>query len=275
MRNRAGAALNVAGFVDRVVTMQEEAESSGRALQSVEQRIFIDALVRLAVAVLWCALNCTVLYCHWSKYIKPSPNKYIPVRAIVPDDLKGNWKYGMFECFGELGTCCCFSFFPACMWGDFWYRAGWLHASFDESSNQKFGDKPLDELCPGWLFFLGCFGWCAMNDFVACFTPCVYAAGRSGIAFIDGGDGGLGKIVPMTKRFGLPNAGLSTFITDCCLYCWCSPCAATQEYRQVMALLDRGPVQEESNAPVVMGAVVGANVVGQPVVANTVESNKA
>jgi len=99
--------------------------------------------------------------------------------------------------------------------------------------------------------------------------PCGAAVLRGGISFIDNKEGGMGKIVPMRKRFGLPIEGLNTFITDTCWYCWCASCVATQEYRQVMALLDLGPVQEEDNTPpIVAGAIVGTTIVGEPVAAN-------
>mmetsp|Transcript_103607 Transcript_103607/g.200764 ORF Transcript_103607/g.200764 Transcript_103607/m.200764 type:complete len:160 (+) Transcript_103607:2-481(+) len=154
------------------------------------------------------------------------------------------------------------------MFSDLWYRAGWLHAAFDESHNQKIGDKPLDESCPGWLFFLGCCGFCAASDFAGCCMACGAAALRGGISFIDGGDGGLGKIVPMRKRFEMPHTGINTFLYDSLCYCCCGSCIATQEYRQVMELLNRGPVQQETSPPVVQAAVVGATVVGEPVATN-------
>jgi len=93
---------------------------------------------------------------------------------------------------------------------------------------------------------------------------------RGGIECVDGGDGGLGKMVPLRKRFGLPHTGLTTFIMDTLCYCFCAPCVATQEYRQVMELLSRG-VQEETAAVPASAADAGAPVIiGQAVEVNEV-----
>jgi len=266
--------LNFLGIVDHIVTMQEEAEIGGRSLQEEASKSRVGRIgglggggmslfIRVAVFLGVCILQCTVLYCHWNRYIKPDPNKFIPRRAVVPDDLKGNWKYGMFDCMGELGTCCCFSWFPACMFSDLWYRAGWIHAFCDKDQHSN---DSLDGSCPGYLFFAGCCGWCLANDCLACCTCCGYATLRGGIECVDGGDGGLGKIVPMRKRFGVPHDGFKTFIMDTLAYCFCAPCAATQEYRQVMELLDRGPVQEViNNVPIAVPVMGAPAIMGEPV----------
>merc|ERR1712150_158502 len=92
--------------------------------------------------------------------------------------------------------------------------------------------------------------------------------------FVDGSDGGLGDgIVPLRKMFGLEHNGISTFCEDCCCFCWFAPCVFTQEYRQMMALLSRAPLQvQQRTMPGV--AVIGQPVVGQPVaVGNAVPDN--
>lgn len=208
-----------------------------------------DLLIRLVVLVLVCSIECITLCCYWSMYIKRTPDKYIPSNAIVPEDLKGTWKLGTFDCCKALGTCCCFLWCPACTFSDLWYRAGFMHAFVK--------DNTFEDRCPGWLFFAGACGYCAMT--ASDCGPCGHAILRGGISFVDGSDGGLGDLVPMRKRFGMPHEGCMTFLEDCCCYCWCGPCVGTQEYVQVMEVLDRG-------VQVAAPASMTAQVVGAPVV---------
>lgn len=86
-------------------------------------------------------------------------------------------------------------------------------------------------------------------------------------------------MVPLRKRFGLPHTGFTTFIMDTLCYCFCAPCVATQEYRQVMELLSRGVQKEtvavpasaaDAGAPVIIGQTVAVNevIIGQTRAAN-------
>jgi len=246
----AETCMQLLGFVDSLWS-NSFGNSAGRVLQEGDTRLtksaanlrWIDPVVRLAILLVWLVGSSCTLYVYWCCYIKPQPNKYIPVRAVVPDDMKGRWRHGVMGCFGDLGTCCCFTWCPACTYSDYWYRAGWLHATM--------ANPGLEQQCTGWLFFAGVCGWCIAVDVASCCLCCGFAILRGGISFIDGGDGGLGRVVPLRKRFGLPHHGWSTFCLDCCLHCWCGPCAATQEYRQVMDLLNRGSLQEAPPTPIV------------------------
>lgn len=221
----------------------------------------IGPLAQLAIFLIVAVISCLTCYIHWSCYIKPTPDKYVPRHVVMPEQLTGSFKYGAFDCFSELGTCCCFTWCTSCMMADLWYRAGWLHASMG-TPGPKFNS--YDASCPGWRWFLGAGGHCCLVDVAGCFTPCFIAALRGGVGFIDGGDGGLGDVTPFRQMFRIvPHGGFSTFCSDCCLICWCGPCAGTQEYRQVMAALDAGPLEVRSPA----AAPPGAQIVGQPVYA--------
>lgn len=201
-------------------------------------------LIDFAVVISICLCQCMGLLLHWCLFIKPSPAKYLPILAGVPSDLQGKFKYGLFDCCGDLGTCCCFAWCPSCMMADYWYRAGWLHAAF--------GDQQL--ACPGWQWCMGVVSYsCGRHMASFCF-PCCLSVLRGGPDVSGQGSGGkLGDIVPFRTRFGIEHHGFGTFVGDCCTWCWCSSCAGTQEYRQVMDLLDRGPVQcEVPPVPAVM-----------------------
>jgi hypothetical protein len=66
-------------------------------------------------------------------------------------------------------------------------------------------------------------------------------------------------MLTIQAMFGIPNfKTFGEFCSACCCYCWCTPCVATQEYRQIMALLNRGTVESKQGP-------LAANVVGQPV----------
>lgn len=226
-------------------------------------------LIQLGVMIGICFIEICALICHWNMFIKPKPNLYVPVRAVVPQDLKRDFKYGLFDCFGDCGTCCCFTWCPACMLSDLWYRAGWLHAALGSSATHADTGS-----CPGWPFFAGVGMYCVAQDSIGCCMPCVHAVLRGGIGWVDGGDGGLGEITPHRKLFEIPHDGFGTFFIDTCIWCWCGACAGTQEYRQIMELLNRGPVQQMplQHSPQVIAAVVGQPVqvgqvvqVGQPI----------
>lgn len=215
--------------------------------------LIIDPLIRLAVFFLIMGIEFvgSMLYWHW--YIRNSSNNYVPVRAIVPADLKGNWAHELCDCCAEPGTCLCFAFCPSWAIADLWYRAGWIHGLMGRSAEQQ----PCNccNGCPGWQFFVGLIGFHILAS-CPCGTPCGLAISRGGARFVDGNDGGLGEVIDHRKRFELPHTGWGTFFTDCCLWCWCIPCVGTQEYRQIMTLLGRGPLQQE---------VMGQPVVGNPV----------
>ncbi|CAE8686400.1 unnamed protein product [Polarella glacialis] len=67
----------------------EEDEVKVKLLTAILQPLLIGgSLVCIAVSTL----------CYWCLYIRPDPLTFIPARAVVPDDLKGRWKYGLFDC---------------------------------------------------------------------------------------------------------------------------------------------------------------------------------
>jgi len=219
---------------------------------------WLEVVIQLTLFVGICLVWRLALFCHWSMFIKPSPTKYVPLNAVVPEDLKGQWKYGVFECCGDLGTCCCFCWCEPCMVSDLWYRSGWLHAAAGVEASDSSGGS-----CPGGLFYMGVGGYCLVLNCFGCCLPC-------GLAVLRGGaQGRLGNIVPHQQRFDIPHFGISTFAMDTLLWCFCRPCVGTQEYRQVMALLERGPAQQmaaESQhvEEVLVGAPVQVSPATQP-----------
>lgn len=215
--------------------------------------LVMQLVIRLVVLVVVCVAQVATTFIYHACYIKPTPEKYVPKNAIIPEDMKGSWKFGIFDCTGDCGTFCCFLWCPACSTAEMWYRAGWIHVLLEGTTLA----------CTGWQFFAGIFGFCAMSSMAECCSPCVFAGLRGGVGWMDGGDGGMGDIVPLRKMFGIPHAGLNTFIEDCCCWCWCNPCLGTQEFRQVSALLDRGPLQVRGPSAAVVGNPV--TVIGQVV----------
>eukprot|EP00931_Biecheleriopsis_adriatica_P025676 TRINITY_DN15698_c0_g1_i2.p1 TRINITY_DN15698_c0_g1~~TRINITY_DN15698_c0_g1_i2.p1 ORF type:complete len:305 (+),score=45.89 TRINITY_DN15698_c0_g1_i2:103-1017(+) len=226
----------------------------------------LNGVIQIVVVVVAGLVSLISSLVYWCCYMKPTPGKFIPKGAIVPDDLKGSWKYGLFDCFGDCGTCLCFLFCQPCSMSDLWYRSGWIHALMSDESPEM---ARAGGSCPAWQFFVGCCGFCLLTDAASCCYPCALAVLTGGIAFLDSGSGGkLGEIVPTRLRFSLPNFGCNTFCEDCCSWCWCFPCQGTREYRQVMDLLNRGPVPVEAfSVPQVI--TVGRPVVGQAVQVKT------
>eukprot|EP00930_Biecheleria_cincta_P072267 TRINITY_DN59694_c0_g1_i1.p1 TRINITY_DN59694_c0_g1~~TRINITY_DN59694_c0_g1_i1.p1 ORF type:complete len:324 (-),score=25.87 TRINITY_DN59694_c0_g1_i1:51-992(-) len=197
-------------------------------------------------------ITSTLLY--WCCFIRASADKFLPRHAVVPDDLKGRWKHKHLDFAGACGTCLAFTFCGPCAHADLWYRVGWLHlvASLPSQDYTTGG-------CAGWPWFVACGGATFLSDAMGCFFPCFLALLTGGVP--DSQTGNMGEIVPMRRLFGLPRSGCDTFCNDCCCWCWCPCLQGTVEYRQVMDVLNRGPVQVAP--PIGPGASV--MVVGQPV----------
>jgi len=220
-----------------------------------------DPLIRLGVFLLSVLVWVLGTLLYWHMYIRGTPDRYVPLRVVVPDDLKGNWAHGMCECLQAPGTCLCFTFCHSCAIADLWYRAGWVHGVLGRSAQQS----PCGSCCggcPGWQYFVGVLGVAFLYS-VECCTPCGLAILRGGARFIDGGDGGMTNVEDHRKRFDLPHEGWSTFCGDCCLWFFCGPCLGTQEWRQISDLLGRGDLQQAPAPGVVPGQVVGVPVVVQ------------
>lgn len=220
-------------------------------------------LIQLALNVLgpivYGIVSAITAWIYWSLYIKPEPNKYIPQRAIIPDDLKGRFTYELCDCCSAgVGLFCCFLMCPGCAITDLWYRAGHLHALIGGEIN----NPSAEQCCPGWYFFAGLCGWCLLQD-TGC-APCLYGVLRSGFP---GSDSDMGGIESHHKRFGMPGGDCNLFCSSCCLWCWCGICAGIQEYRQIMDALNRGPLQVAQPANTIVGVpvAVAVPVVGTPV----------
>jgi len=221
---------------------------------------WIGPVVQLFVFFIICVWGVIGTGCHWACYIKPTPEKYIPQNAVIPADLKGKWAYGVFECFGACGTFCCFLWCPSCAVSDLWYRAGWLHQMMGGSAENSSMSS-----CPGWQFVLGVGLHLFVQELAGCFVCCLWSVGRGGMRWIDGSTGGTSGIDDHRLRFALPHDGFITFCCDSFLWACCGACVGTQEYRQIMAVLERGPVQVQD--PAITGTVIiGAPVmvVGEP-----------
>lgn len=222
--------------------------------------------VRLAgylLALLVCVLECCATCGYWACYIKPTAGKFLPRDVVVPEDMKGQWAHSLWDCCSAPGICLCHTVCTPCAVAELWYRAGWIHTALESSAAGSAQGR-----CPGWPWFVGVCAWCIAGGVAPGCMPCGYAALRGGLRWVGNGDGGFGEIEDHRKRFGLPHEGLNTFCEDCCLWCLCAPCAATQEHRQVMALLDRGELTAAPPVPThVVGQVVGAPVeVCRPVI---------
>ncbi|CAK9066000.1 Uncharacterized protein SCF082_LOCUS33678 [Durusdinium trenchii] len=238
-----------------VPEMEGEVPEDGRRLQYYRRNQFFPGLNLLIIFVFWLVVACvsipgSVLY--WNLYIKPTHEKYLPSTVVVPDDLRGDFRYGLCDC-GEdgrsCGTCLSFLVCPWCTMGDLWYRAGYAHAVYKSP-------PPMQD-CNGHQFFVACAGCCLLGQVADCFAPCVLAALTSGLGWFNPGhNGGMGSVIPFRTRFGIPTSS-ETFCSDCCTWCWCFSCQATREYRQINALLER-PMQtyDPTGQNVVVGQAV-------------------
>lgn len=218
------------------------------------QWVFLDLGVRFGTFVAVVVGQLVGLWCYHRCYIRDTATRYIPQHAVTPPDMMGHWAFGEFDCFGEMGTCCCFLWCNICAISDLWYRAGFIHGITDpENPCSCCGDVP------GWQYFVGGFLFMAAQ-FFGC-LPCLAAFFRGGARWVDQGNGGM-DTPDLRQRFGIKNDGFSTFCNDCLLWCCCGVCLGTQEYRQVMKLLDSGPLAIHSPPE---GYTVHGNVVGAPV----------
>ncbi|CAE7202492.1 unnamed protein product [Symbiodinium natans] len=247
-----------------VVDLALDRTDSSRRLQTedddgVRWYHFTNGGTLWVVILLGHCLGLPLAALYWRCFILPTHEKFLPRDVSIPQELTGKWKYGHWEFFGACGTCVCFLLCPCCTMSEYWYRSGHLHASSRNSPEHVAG-------CPGWQFFMGCCGFCLLQEAMSCCYVVGLAAGTGGLGFCseDTEGAGMGSIIPFRQRYGISHDGWQTFMRDCCCWLWCLPCQGTREYRQVMDTLAHWPLQTSGPAPVAM--VVGQPVaVGQPV----------
>lgn len=221
-------------------------------------RLFLNIGVLLLIIL----ANCCVCICYWAVWIRPKPNQYVPLRPVIPNALKGRFVHRLTDCGADCGTFCCFMFCPVCTLADYWYRMGWIHAVMKDTWGS------MDSSCPGWRYFAGVAGHVGASQIAGCCIPCVFAALRGGLGWLDSNsqnNSSMDPIVPARIMWETPHKGCNTFCKDCCLWCWCGPCVGTQEYRQVMDLLRMGPVQQ-----LPLNVVTTGQIIGQPVAVGVV-----
>lgn len=205
----------------------------------------------------WLIIACVslpVAWIYWKLYIYPTHEKYLTPGMIMPQELMGRFKYGLFDCSGDCGMCMCLFFCQWCAFGEFFYRAGHTHAISGNST------APIQG-CHGWQFFLGCCGCCLLGEALGWCSPCVMAALTSGLGWLNhegGGRSGMGSIITFRERFGLVAPDCNAFCCDCCAWMWCFPCQATREWQQINDALKQWPLPMPQAPP--------SMVVGQPVV---------
>eukprot|EP00932_Pfiesteria_piscicida_P012779 SRR837773.24213.p2 GENE.SRR837773.24213~~SRR837773.24213.p2 ORF type:complete len:147 (-),score=17.15 SRR837773.24213:415-855(-) len=117
--------------------------------------------------------------------------------TAVPADLQGSFKYGLCDCSGSCGTCCCFFWCQPCMLSDYWYRSGWLHALL--------GERP--SCCAGWQFIAGAFGGLVGLKCFGCCFPCAAGALRGGAPSGPQSAQSFGEVLPFRTRFGIKHEG--------------------------------------------------------------------
>jgi len=214
---------------------------------------FLNVIVFAAFWLIFCCVSGPAAWIYWKLYIYPSHDRYLAAGMIMPQELRGRFKYDLCDFSGACGACCCFTFCTWCAIGDLWYRAGHTHAISGNS-------HPPIQGCHGWQFFVGCCGCCILGQALDCFAPCALAALTTGLGWMNqegGGRSGMGSIVPVRERFGIA-ADCNGFCGDCCMWCWCLPCQATREWQQINDALKQWPLPTPTAPP--------SMVVGQPVV---------
>lgn len=170
----------------------------------------------ICILICQCCVACT----YWSTYVKPTQDKWLRKTAIIPQSLMGYWQFGLCDCFSDMKVCCCGCCFPHCLVSETWYRAGWSHGILGNSSDS----------CTA--YYGGCFMICALQSYLGCCFPCVYGILRGGYP-VDS-DGTVAGVVPLDTRFRIP----ASFLTSCCTWFFCGPCASCQEFRQVQAAIN-------------------------------------
>lgn len=114
--------------------------------------------------------------------------------------VQGNWRHGLFECFGDVNICCLTFCCPAIRWADTIRMAG----------------------------FLGF--WTALLLFAFLQLANQFTAGSLGIILL------LVLIVYRQKQrqmFEMQHGTCGSYVEDCLTYCFCGCCAIVQEARHI------------------------------------------
>lgn len=147
---------------------------------------------------IWILLACLIGYYYASD--KDTIATYILVESEPDKSLlgTGDWAFSLFKVFEQpklfLFSCCC----PAIRWADTVQMAGLL--GFSSAFALFVGLQLAESLGVGWLLFVG------VTTF---FRQKIRA------------------------EFQLRHGDFTTILGDACTYMWCSPCAITQEARQL------------------------------------------
>jgi len=222
-----------------------------------KQAELLNAVIGLGALL----LQCVTALVYWRCYIIPTYDKFLPPGAKAPANLRGKWLYEWNDCFSATGTCCCFLWCTFPTLADLYFRSGWIHRSVSRSTDAQ-------AKCKGLEYLYAFIGLIVVNSVTSsCCFCCIQSFMRNGFRTTVGQQpGGYNEFGDIRSRFEIPANGCNTFCSDCCLWCWCGPCAGTQEYRHVMHLLDNG----YESPQVAVGQVVGVPIaVGQPVAGET------
>lgn len=176
------------------------------------------SLVVLFGALIW-TIGGAALYYYCR--IRSTPDRWIRVATPVPPDVKGKWKYGLFELgnvFDCIRVCCCVEWAIS----ENWFRSGWTQQVLGETQSP---------LC---LFIGGGFG-----SYLLTILPCGLTI--TGTVMRNGSicatDGVCNGMPTHALRFDLQDWS-GNLLTDFLTWLCCACCATVQEGRQVEAALD-------------------------------------
>lgn len=154
--------------------------------------------------------------------------KWARHNAVVPPGLQGAWAFSLFDCCSDCGSCLrgwlCFP----CTISETCFKAGWTQAL---CSSFGCNVDAFGSYWGGMCIFMSILTGCTLNGVVVPLF-CCFAATRGGSNKNLCADRGM---VTMEKRFDISNMSL---LQSCLVWCFCPICAACQENKQIMALIE-------------------------------------
>eukprot|EP00747_Dinoflagellata_sp_TGD_P195716 gnl/TRDRNA2_/TRDRNA2_64809_c0_seq1.p1 gnl/TRDRNA2_/TRDRNA2_64809_c0~~gnl/TRDRNA2_/TRDRNA2_64809_c0_seq1.p1 ORF type:complete len:299 (+),score=49.54 gnl/TRDRNA2_/TRDRNA2_64809_c0_seq1:93-989(+) len=194
----------------------EDVDKEKKQPSSVDDEVEVDWIALISTTAAWTILIILCALCYRRCY-KEWPEIDTKLQETVEEDFRGQWKYGLFECFNDLPICCWSFCCQPIRWADNLEMVGLL--SFWGALTIMIGLTILNAVTGGVLIYI-----------VIVVVSMMYRQ-------------------KIREKFNIQNGDTCTYTTDFFTYLCCCCCATAQEARVLEAAAKAGHPQIEWPRP--------------------------